>query len=260
MSISEIMSDIVRKIRPAFAALTPSVVVVDSDARLVLVDPRGPCRTHTLTGVPSMLAFARRHGTPEDSAVYVAADGVRLVLDEVDGGDHSEVRMALQDSTALKLWAEKTGRAMTPVQLRAFLEDRVNDLASKSVLAAVSCFKARVEVEFEADLETDTETVFRLKEGAKGSKAEIPKDFEIAVPLWLGHPTPYKLSIGLETLISKDGPPTFALRFRDLPDVRDVALGDLLDLMSAELAGWLVVRGNPYSTAAKVVLLNEAKA
>ena len=260
MSVVYTIADIIERVRQHAQHIGGEVFAVADDSRLVFVDHRGPCRVHELTGTPSLLAFAERHGTAAESAVYVDATGVRLVLEERGGADHSAVTMSLADSTAVEAWRKVIGREMTPVQLRTFFEDRQDDLQSRGTLAAVSAFKARVEVEFEADLETDASTVFRVKEGAKGTKADIPKDFGINVPLWLGHAKKYTLSIGLDVTISKDGPPTFRLRFRDLPDVRDVALCDLHAEIASALPGWLVVRGVPKAHPAVVAkLLNGTK-
>jgi uncharacterized protein YfdQ (DUF2303 family) len=255
MSIIETIKELLERFRPhsQAVALGDTLAVADG-SRLVHVDGRGPCRLHTLTGRDSFVAYANIHGSA-DSAVYVDASGVRLVIDEIKGADHSLVRMVLDPSTAIEAWQKSVGQDMSPIRLRNFIEDRAGDLVSKSTLAAVSAFKARVEVEFDADLENDAETVFRVKEGAKGTKAEIPKEFGIKVPLWLGHAERYEVSIGLDVALSKDGPPSFRMRFRDLPDVRDMALGELRTAIQGDLPGWLVVRGVPKAGSAVVASL-----
>jgi hypothetical protein len=216
--------------------------------KVIPTDTRGPTRAHLFGDLAGLLAYVKRHGEPPATTLFCDRAKFVAVLRDVDGNDRDWLAYTPVPTEAARFWERMGAMKMVHRELKKAIEDHAKDVQTQGLLVALSHFQHRVEVTYAAELE-DAETVSFIvkKQGATGAggQARMPKEFEVAIPLFIGWEKVYTLAYRLS--FEPEGQAVvFQIEQRDWREVAERAVGDLIAHAREQLGeGWLVVRGTP---------------
>lgn len=250
------------------------LVFVKDGYKPVPVDTRRSARVHEVHDLESLLAYAKRNGSPGGSVLFCSAEEFVLVLDD-QGMDEDSCYMPERIvykpglSTPAKAWKERMNTKLGHVKFKEFIEDREAEIQDASLLMAVAQFRARTSLEYSANLDDDGKKIGFIVETRTGTETvRLPRTFSIRIPIFRGDavkafeeargeedygrmlPKPYVVEFRLEhsDLDAGGSKVTFCIRPRNWPDVVDEAVGDLMKEAKEKLGSdWLVVQGSPRS-------------
>lgn len=214
-------------------------------------DDRGPRRKHTVSDVPSLLAYIKRHGTADKTTIFCGNQKFVAVLNDSGEPDLNHITSPLQLTTGARKWLDANGKKRSHVEFKEFIEDRRGDVKDvEPFLAPLLKFKFKSELGYSADLEDGKSVTFTVTEGQEKGTAKVPKQIELEMPLFIGWDRTYVFSVGvefdLETFPDGRKLVRFCVRFRDFDEVYAQAIEDLLEHAREQLGDdWLVVRGEP---------------
>lgn len=242
--------------------VTHGSVLVRDGYSVEHLDDRPPARKHAVNDLPSLLAWAKRWGKPEESTLFCDPGGFVLVLDDTGSQEVGREIVSYHPtlSTAAKAWLGR-GAAGAPwtkehIPFKRFVEERADDLVDHELLDAVLRFKTRTEFSYDADLEDGKSVSFTVvsKQGSGKGVVTLPKVFSIRIPLFRGTVNPetdderlYDVECRLSYEQVADGSKiAFEVRPQHVAELMDKALADLVADARADLGpAWLIVSGAP---------------
>lgn len=213
--------------------------------------PPAHLRAHELLDAESLVTFANRYGTMDNSLILYDDDRVQFVINElVDRGERELVLLNWKYSPEWKAW---TGLLTAPVDHRTLLTHLIlqqHTLEQPDILARCRDVKATFTANIESDLRTEKETIgVVFKSQAGESLIKFPSAFDVILPCLdvdLEDATKWvRLPVRLEVQLPREPnqPVMFQLLSPTLNAVRRERLGDAMRFVQDELPGWTIVRG-----------------
>ncbi|MFH1567234.1 MAG: DUF2303 family protein [Gemmatimonadota bacterium] len=224
---------------------------------LAEVNDEAPRRHHTVNDVESLVSWAKRHADPTTATLFYG-DAFVLILDDRHTGEggHERVTYTPGPTEAARDWdlasvLQRNGAGalkLDHLRLKRLVEEYAAEIDSPALLEALSHFKARTTLEYDAKLD-DSESfgfVVRTGQDKMGGQARIPRAFTLTIPLFVGLDVRYEIR-WLLTWEQQEAKVVFTLEPRRLAEVIDDAREDLIAGAREALGdGWLIVRGSPH--------------
>jgi len=213
-------------------------------------------RSHQLEDVASLIAFARKYGSRDRSAVIYNDEGVVLVVDDsITDGQRERISTSFAFSHDWLAWARVFSNQVEHRPMLEFLLIQQQNLVDVKIIDAMRLIRATSQVKLDSDLRVESETVGVIFAATAGEElVRFPREFSLRIPVldidvdnveaWA--PVQVRVEIRLPT--EPKQPVRFILLAPTLQAVRRARVNRELDTLRAALDGWLVVRGKHQET------------
>lgn len=226
-----------------------------------LYEPPTNWRKHELHDTDSLIAFAKKYGTAEDSLIVVDDDVVTLSLDELkERGDRELITLPFPRSDDFDAWNDLLERSN--VNHKTLLDTVIrhaHNLTDLKVLDALRTVRGSATVKFDSDLRESAESVGAMFTTTKGDELlQFPKAFAIKVPILdtdddaedLWHTVSIRLHVVMPTQPGEGI--RFLLVCPGWKSAQRARIGIELDKLRENLPDWTIVRGT-HQQAARTV-------
>ncbi|WP_067671714.1 DUF2303 family protein [Nocardia miyunensis] len=221
---------------------------------LYLAEPRRPRGDSTVTDVDSFATMLRQS---DHQGAFIFADQPHATLTAVvnfeSWRDH-RVKLTLVLSDQFQRWQLMNGQLLGQEGFAEFIEDNLADItdpAAADMLEMVQNIVATTNMDFQSGFRIDSGSVqFMFVENTearagRGGELEVPKTFDIAIPVWRGGPlVPMRAS--LRYRVNKTGL-LLGFKIAQLEEYQrqafDSAVHDLIDSVDLDELGHVLVNG-----------------
>lgn len=205
-----------------------------------------PWRQHDLAGLGDLVAALTDKGIAPRPEVYVSPREVVALLDRDDRRERITVR--LEETKRWQLIAAlQTPRAMQPKEAVKLLRLELHGGNVEHMIQALSRIDFVRTSSGRTNVEHGRETLGRSVEAAVQQANDVPKDFQLAVPVWSTSGfSRFSVNVQFGVYLDLEGQ---AVELRVLADeverARNQALAAVVDELRAQLDGVQVFLGSP---------------
>lgn len=219
-----------------------------------LNEPRRPRGESTVTDVDSFATMLRQD---DHQGAVIFADQPRATLTAIvnfEGWRDHRVTLNLVLSDQFQRWQRLNGQLLGQDGFAEFIEDNLADItdpAAADMLEMVQNVQATKGVEFQSGTRIDSGSVqFMYVEtvearAGRGGELEVPKTFDIAIPVWRGGPL-MPMRASLRFRVDKSGL-LLGFKIAQLEEYQrrafDSSVNELLDAIVLDELGHVLVNG-----------------
>ena len=239
---------------------------------MVDVTKRPPARGVAMETLEDLIAWLKKYGEPDESAVYFSSSAkgrsaatVGAYLSEEWRGQNGLAKFELAPSKALSRWlgscnggTQEQARRFTQEDLLKFLEawgpTEAKTPGGDALLTVQKTLRdvalsVKVSYKKEFEDENNVRLEFSVKEDAPSKGAQLPKKWTLLLPIFEGEaPVEVPVRFGYNVPTSgNEGPVKFYFEAATLPAIYEAAVEAVRARLKNELgAEWQVFRGEPF--------------